>query len=134
MLCWKNDRTEIAENACRVLEDPRFSEVFSESGLAEVPFSAIVGDQAIVGTIDRLLVTEAEVVIVDYKTARNPPGSLDAIPGSTVRQMAAYAAAMEVIYPNRLVRVGVLYTQTPEMFELPSELLEAHKSRFSAKQ
>ncbi len=128
------ERTEMAQHACQVLAEESFAAIFGQDGLAEVPFSAVVAGQVVAGTIDRLLVDDAGVMVLDYKTARNPPGSQEAIPASTLRQMAAYVAAMEVIYPGKRVRAGVLYTQTPQLFELPPEMLAQHKSGFSPAQ
>ena len=44
-----------------------------------------------------------------------------------LRQMAAYAAALEVAYPGRAVEAAVLYTQTPALIEIPAETLRVHK-------
>ena len=52
--------------------------------------------------------------------------------GFHVRQMAAYAAALAVVFPDRTVEAGLLYTGGPELFILPPELLDAHKPRFAA--
>ena len=93
--------------------------------------AATVEGQVIAGTVDRLLVGDNEVMVVDFKTARRPPKTLDEVPVGTVRQMSAYVAALEVIYPERAVRVGVLYTQTPQLFELPQELIRLHKNAFA---
>jgi ATP-dependent helicase/nuclease subunit A len=41
--------------------------------------------------------------------------------------MAAYTAALAAIYPGREVRAAVLYTQTPQIIELPAVTLAAHK-------
>ena len=49
------------------------------------------------------------------------------IPAGTLRQMAAYVAALEVIYPGREVRAGVLYTHAPALFELVPEALRHHR-------
>ena len=51
-----------------------------------------------------------------------------------MRQMAAYVAALETIYPGRQVEAAVLYTQTPQLFALPGERLDAYKTRFAASQ
>ena len=56
------------------------------------------------------------------------------IPDSTMKQMAAYVAALEIIYPGRRVEAGVLYTQTPQLFALPAQRLAAYKSAFAAPQ
>ena len=75
-----------------------------------------------------------KVTVVNFKTARRAPLSIDAIPDSTMKQMAAYVAALEIIYPGRRVEAGVLYTQTPQLFALPAQRLAAYKSAFAAPQ
>ncbi|RGP40815.1 ATP-dependent helicase/nuclease subunit [Altererythrobacter insulae] len=123
-------QAEIVQQAIKVISNPSFADVFAAGSLAEVPLAATVGGQVIAGTVDRLLVGDNEVVVVDFKTARRPPKTLDEVPVGTVRQMSAYVAALEVIYPERAVRVGVLYTQTPQLFELPQDLIRLHKNAF----
>lgn len=127
-------RREIAEKSVQVIADPDFAEVFSPSSLAEVPLAASVEGQVVAGTADRLLVTAQQVTVVDFKTARRPPTRIEDIPRSTLLQMAAYVAALEQIYPGRDVRAALLYTQTPQLFELPKELVERHKKELQAAQ
>lgn len=122
-------RKEMLASALSVLDHPDFAEIFAPGALAEVPLTAIVGGIVVAGTADRLLVGEEAVTVVDFKTTRRPPRDLDEIPASTLRQMAAYAAALAAIYPGKEVRCGVLYTQTPALFAIPCALLEAHKHR-----
>ena len=128
----ESSRDEMRDQALRVLDDPAFAEVFAPGSFAETPLAATVGGQVISGTIDRLLITEEALSIVDFKTSRRPPTSIDAIPESIIKQMAAYSSALEAIYPGRLVRAGVLFTQTPQLFELPQELIRLHKNVFVA--
>jgi ATP-dependent helicase/nuclease subunit A len=96
--------------------------------LAEVPLAATVGGIVVAGTADRLLVTGDEVLVVDFKTTRRPPQSAAAIPSATLRQMAAYVAALEAIYPGRAVRAGVLYTHAPRLFVIDADSI-AHAKR-----
>jgi ATP-dependent helicase/nuclease subunit A len=103
------------------------SELFSPVALAEVPLTAQVNGVVIAGMVDRLLVTNDAVTVVDFKTTRRPPENVDAIPIGTTKQMAAYAAALNVIYPGRAIRAAVLYTHAPALLEIPSSKLEAHK-------
>ena len=127
-------REEMLKRALAVLEEPGFSAIFGPDALAEVPLAATVDGQVVAGIADRLLVTPELVTVVDFKTARRPPEKLEAIPAHTVRQMAAYVAALETIYPGRDVRAAVLYTQTPRLFALPQALIEQNKSQFSDRQ
>jgi ATP-dependent helicase/nuclease subunit A len=113
-------------SALAVIANPVWAELFSARALAEVPIAATVGGQVIAGTIDRLLLGPERIMLVDFKTARRPPVSLDAVPVAILRQLAAYTAALEATYPGRRIEAAVLYTQTPELIALPADLLRQH--------
>ena len=130
----ETQRREMVESALTVLADPAMAEVFGPDALAEVPLAATVSGQVVMGTADRLLVGPERVRVVDFKTARRPPDSLAAIPDGTMKQMAAYVAALEAIYPGRMIEAAVIYTQTPQLFVLPPERLAAYKRAFAAPQ
>lgn len=125
-------RAEIAAAALAVLQTPGFADIFSPGALAEVPLAATVGGQVIAGSADRLLITPDKVTVVDFKTARRPPASLAEVPLSSLRQMAAYAAVLEAIYPGREIAAAVLYTQTPQLIAIPASVLAEHKAGLSA--
>ncbi|MFA6220198.1 MAG: double-strand break repair helicase AddA [Erythrobacter sp.] len=127
-------REEILSRALAVLADPGFAAIFGPEALAEVPLAATVEGRVVMGTADRLLVTPERVIVVDFKTARRPPPDLDGVPEGTLRQMAAYVAALETIYPGRAVEAGVLYTQTPQLIALPQAVLAAYKGAFAVSQ
>ncbi|MEZ5692981.1 MAG: double-strand break repair helicase AddA [Altererythrobacter sp.] len=124
-------RLEIASSVFRVLNTPEFAPIFGPDALAEVPLAATVGGQVVAGTADRLLVTPEKVAVVDFKTARRPPQSLEQLPVSTIAQMAAYVAALEAIYPGREVRAAVLYTQAPKLIAIPPEAMAGSKAGLS---
>ncbi len=127
-------REEMLDRALAVIGDPAFADLFGEDALAEIPLAATVEGQVVMGTADRLLVTQDRVTVVDFKTARRPPATFEDIPASTMRQMAAYVAALEAIYPGRSVEAAVLYTQTPQLFALPRPGLAAYKAAFAERQ
>lgn len=120
-------RATLAEQACQVISDPRFADVFAPDALAEAPIAAVVDGQVIAGTVDRLLVTDERVLIVDFKTNRRAPTSLDEAPPSHLKQIAAYAAALERIFPGRTIVAGLLYTSAPVLLELDTARLAALK-------
>ncbi|MDB5695717.1 MAG: double-strand break repair helicase AddA [Sphingomonas bacterium] len=121
-------RQEITQSVCAIIADPRFCDLFGPESLAEAPVTAVVGEGLVVaGTVDRLLVTSDLVRVVDFKTGRRAPATADEIPPYHLRQMAAYVAALQVIFPGRAVEAGLLYTATPVLFDLPAALLARHK-------
>jgi len=115
-----------------VLDDPTHAALFGPDALAEAPIAAVVEGQVIAGTVDRLLVTDALVHVVDFKTGRHVPAHADAVPPAHIAQMAAYAAALAEIFPGRPQRVSLLYTAGPRLIDLPAGLLAAHKPRFGS--
>lgn len=127
-------RDEMLADALAVLDHPDFAPIFSPQALAEVPLAATVDGVVVAGTADRLLIEDTRITVVDFKTTRRPPATADAIPLATLRQMAAYVAALEAIYPGREVRAGVLYTHTPALFDLPPETLRLHKNALQTPQ
>ena len=120
-------RAEMLAASMAVIDHPDFAAIFSPQALAEVPLAATVDGVVVAGTADRLLIEETRITVVDFKTTRRPPVSVAEIPRATLRQMAAYVAALEAIYPGREVRAGVLYTHAPVLFDLPPETLAPHK-------
>lgn len=125
---------ELAACALDVIENPDFSGIFSADALAEAPVAGVFDGLVIAGTIDRLIVTETLVEIVDFKTGRRVPPSADDIPTQHLRQMAAYAAVLEGIFPGREVRASLLYSEGPVIHRLSKAQLAAHKPRFAAAQ
>ncbi|WP_144094413.1 double-strand break repair helicase AddA [Croceicoccus sediminis] len=124
-------RQEMVGAALTALSDPRFADVFGPDALAEVPVAAVVGGQVVAGTIDRLCLPDgdAPIRIVDFKTARRPPDTLSDVPAAYIRQMAAYACALETIHPGRRIEAALLYTHAPRLFLLPNSLLDPEKAR-----
>jgi len=120
----------LAGDACRVIDDPRFSAIFGPDALAEAPVAAVVGGEVIAGTVDRLLVEADRILVVDFKTGRRAPADLAAAPLHHLRQMAAYAAALRIVFPGRRVEAALLYTAGPTLIELPEPVLEANKPGF----
>ena len=127
-------RVEMLAAALSVLDHSGFAPIFSSAALAEVPLAATVDGVVVAGTADRLLIEDTRITVVDFKTTRRPPASAAKIPLATLRQMAAYVAALEAIYPGREVRAGVLYTHAPVLFDLPPAMLGPHKNALQTPQ
>ena len=126
-----DERRSIAATVLAVLDDPVHAELFGPDSLAEAPISAVVaGGYVIAGTVDRLLVSADRVRVIDFKTGRRVPLGLDEVPIFHLRQMSAYAEALRVIFPGRRVEAALLYTAAPRLFDLPDDLLAAHKPGF----
>jgi ATP-dependent helicase/nuclease subunit A len=128
---WTADEQRVlAESALALIADARFAPVFAAGSRAEV---SIVGrlerpnrrPALVSGQIDRLVVTDSEVLIVDFKTNHAPPAQAAEAPKGYVRQLALYRAVLEKLYPQRPVRAALLWTETPEFMEISAPALDA---------
>jgi ATP-dependent helicase/nuclease subunit A len=126
-----DERAALIAHVRAVLDAPDHAALFGPQALAEAPIAAVVGGQVIAGTVDRLLVSEALVHVVDFKTGRMVPADAARVPAAHVRQMAAYAAALDAVFPGRPQRVSLLYTAGPRLIDLPAALLAPHKARLT---
>jgi ATP-dependent helicase/nuclease subunit A len=128
------ERRRIVGDALAILEEPRFAPLFGPDALAEAPIAATIGGTVVSGTVDRLLILPDRVLVVDFKTGRRAPQTAAEAPTYHLRQMAAYAAALAVIFPGRTIEAALLYTAVPRLLELPAELLDEHKPRLAARE
>ncbi len=81
------------------------------------------------GQIDRLVIGQEEILIVDYKTNQTPPSTPEAAPRDYVSQLALYRAVLANLYPGRTIRCFLLWTETAEMMELSGSALDAEAAR-----
>jgi len=132
----KKVRISIVRETLAVLTEPEFAALFGPMSVAEVPIAAVIprpGGRGpaldLSGQIDRLAVTEDEVLIVDYKTNRPPPPEVRLVADAYLYQLAAYRLALGEIYPGRTVRAALLWTDGPRLMEIPAQVLDGFTAR-----
>jgi ATP-dependent helicase/nuclease subunit A len=112
-------RDEIVQETLAILNDPDFAPIFGPDSQAEVPLTGLLGTtQLISGQIDRLLVREDCIFIVDYKTNRPPPERAEDVPQHYYDQMRGYARALAQVYPDRDIKCALIWTDGPVMMPL----------------
>ena len=124
------DREALATQVLDLIGDVRFAAVFGDGSRAEVPIVGRLegpgGVSAFVsGQIDRLVVTDTQVLIVDFKTNQSPPALASEAPKAYVRQLALYRAMLQKLYPLRAIRTALLWTEATELMEILAPTLDA---------
>ncbi len=120
------EQDDIREKTLAVLHHPEFTALFGPRSQAEVPLVGLIGGHVLSGQIDRLLVEDDYVLIVDYKTMRPVPADEDGVAPLYVRQLATYREALRRIYPGREIRCALLWTEMPLLMPVSPEKLAAH--------
>ena len=108
-----DEQDDIRRETLAVLAHPDFAPLFGPRSQAEVPLVGLIAGHAVSGQIDRLVVEDDRVLIVDYKTMRPLPASEDEVAPVYLRQLAIYREALARIYPGRDIRCALLWTQGP---------------------
>jgi ATP-dependent helicase/nuclease subunit A len=120
------EQNEIRQETLAVLCDPDFAPLFGPSSQAEVPLVGLIGGHAVSAQIDRIVVEDGRVLIVDYKTLRPPPAMGQEVPAVYLRQLAIYAAALSRIYPRHEIRCMLLWTEGPRLMPISPEALAGY--------
>ena len=124
------EREALTLGVLGLIGDSRFAAVFAAGSRAEASIAGRLQRPGrppalISGQIDRLVVTPHEVLIVDYKTNSVPACLPAQAPLGYIRQLALYRAVLEKLYPRLPVRAALLWTERPELMEIPGPLLDA---------
>ena len=99
------------DNLLKILTHSEYHVFFGPQSVAEVD----VKSGGFMGRIDRLVVTDTTAFIIDYKTGLVS----NSIPSVYRRQLDDYAKAVQQLYPNHSVRTFLLWTEGPELVEIP---------------
>ena len=108
---------KIQENIFNLLDSPEFSFLFQENSLAEVPVVGIVDQQVVSGQIDRLIINQDQVLIVDFKTNAVVP-DLAHVPQKYKTQLFYYKRLISDIFPDKIIKTYLLWTTSLELMEI----------------
>lgn len=95
-----------------------YPDIFATNSMAEVPIIGEVDGKIISAKIDRLIIKEDKVIIVDYKTNRPAARTLAEVPDLYLKQLTAYKKLLEKLYPQKVVETYLLWTNTCNMMKV----------------
>lgn len=125
---------ELAREVLGVLADAEIGRIFGPGSRAEVPIVGLIRDakdrpQVVSGQVDRLVVREDGVWILDFKTLRPAPMEITRVPVAYLKQMAAYRAVLSQVYPGKEIHCALIWTEGPRMMLLDNAHLDPiHKA------
>jgi len=109
---------KIIDEVLCLVENPDFAPLFSNTSQAEVAIMGEVDGKIISAQIDRLVVMNDEVWIVDFKTNRPAANTKQEVQAVYVKQLAAYRLLLERIYPQKKVKTFILWTDTAKIMQI----------------
>lgn len=112
------EQDKIFTEVTALISSPQFAPLFSPSSVAEVSVMGLVDDRIISGQIDRLVITEDKVMIIDYKTNRPAASALNEVPTAYLKQMRAYRSLIARLYPTKQIETYILWTNTSHIMKI----------------
>jgi len=133
-----DDASATAREVMAVIAHPDFAALFGAGSRAEVTITAELPELGkgarVSGQIDRLAITDDEVLIADFKTNRPPPHFVEDTPDIYLVQMALYRAALQKLYPDKRVAGVLIWTHETRAMRLPDSVLDAALTRLGTPQ
>jgi len=122
------EQDEIRRETIAVLSHPDFGAIFGPGSQAEVPLVGLVEGQALSAQIDRLVVEEDRVLVVDFKTSRAAPATEAEVMPLYLRQLALYRTALGRVFPKRQIRCALLWTEVPRLMPISPDRLAGYSA------
>ena len=117
-----------AAEALRARRDLLVAHIFGPGSYGEVPLRGLIQWQGeavdMAARLDRILIGEREVTIVEFKTDRVVPKRDSAIPRPYVTQLALYRVAVARMFEGQTVNCGILWTAEPRFTLIAAKHLE----------
>jgi ATP-dependent helicase/nuclease subunit A len=120
-------RTRIAAEVSAILDDTTFAPVFGPGSRAEVALVGAVDGAIVSGQVDRLVVAEDSVLLIDFKSDRSPPPAASAVAPFYLRQLRLYREVLRAIFPGKTVQSALLWTDGPLLMPIADHLLDSAK-------
>lgn len=133
-----NAHQRLIDRVTEILTNDHLAHIFGKNSLAEISLTgnairqSQTGPKPIVisGQIDRLIVEESRVLIVDFKSGAQPQSAHD-VSKSYYIQLGLYALLVGAIYPHRVIQTALLWTSTGTLMEIPTDLTQTAISDFT---
>jgi len=109
---WNEARETVAHPDLALLFDPaRYTRAFNEA-----PVQYLTGDRMVYGVVDRLVVRDDSVLVIDYKSHRHAGSTgIQQLAAGYRAQLDCYARAATRLWPQHTVRAGLLFTACHEL-------------------
>lgn len=110
------------DEAKAVIIDKRFDYLFDTScyqtSFNELPIHYKTGQKEIHGVIDRVILNNNDIYLIDYKTHQNiSAADVPELAAEYHTQMQFYKAGLEKIWPQQSIKILLLFTSCKEVYE-----------------
>jgi ATP-dependent helicase/nuclease subunit A len=107
-----------------LLETKEYDLIFGPNSKAEASIAGIVANKFIIsGKIDRLVILENQVMIIDYKSDLIVATCSEEVNPNYLKQMSLYHCLIKEIYPDKKITCWLIWTNNASLMELSQSLI-----------
>ena len=116
----KNEIDQWLEQAQKVFDDTQFKMIFSPGESVqcfnELPLLYDNNGQSVYGLIDRLIINDNEILLIDYKThSQASTTNCETMAADFSEQMNLYTQGIQKIWPDHKIKKGILFTTAQKL-------------------
>lgn len=108
----------IMQQVKALLSDANLQDVWTKEALTEVDLAGKIENEIVVRRIDRLILTDNMVWIIDFKTDKHPPNSMTDVPAKYREQLQDYKQLLQQCYADREYRLSFLWTTSGQLMDV----------------
>ncbi|WP_020175127.1 double-strand break repair helicase AddA [Methyloferula stellata] len=120
------EHAKIVEDVLAVIDAPELVQLFAPGSKAEVPIAGRIIHKGtpidVIGQVDRIAENETHVLVADFKTGQ--PCNAGDTPHDYLIQMALYRAALAPLWPQKQLRMLLIWTYGPKIVTLSESALD----------
>ncbi|MDI2090970.1 double-strand break repair helicase AddA [Commensalibacter oyaizuii] len=113
----------LVQQVLRTMEHPDLQLLFDSKSLVEQPIVGQIHDVVITGQVDRMRILDNQIIFCDFKSGRRIPKSVEEVPITYLKQMAAYWALLRSLYPKHQIKPLIIWTDITKIMFLPEHLM-----------
>ncbi|MGR6432699.1 double-strand break repair helicase AddA [Rhizobium sp. PAMB 3174] len=133
----EEERDRTVEKILAVIDHPDIAAAFAASAQVEVSIMGTLSlngrDYSVSGRIDRLAVDGDTVIIIDYKTNRVVPETVETVSPAYIAQLAIYREILAPLYPGKRFECALVYTEEAVIHVIPSGKLASALAELKTK-
>ena len=95
-----------------------FNSLIQNHTLTELSIGTLGDEKIKLGRIDLIIYLEKEIIIIDYKSDINPATSLNTAPENYITQLLSYKKIVQKIYPEKKIRIQILWLENGQLMEI----------------
>ena len=111
-------KESIEKEVLDLLSSKEFAFIFDGDSRAEVPIMGEVDGKIISGQIDRLIVKDDKVYVIDFKTNRPAVLDREKVYPQYVTQLDIYKKLLGRIYPSKQIETYILWTNVLKLMKI----------------